>query len=165
MRELWQWEQETLRPELFIGATGLENAAADRGELQRVHRAARQRNVLASAASLPALLERPVRLAWIVGLVVILAAGMVFDPGVGALTVGERLQALERLLVAREGELRHVRIEADRYQLILTQSARYGIPGDLAASIHDIAVEEDIQPTLAFALVRVESGRYNARSR
>lgn len=146
MRDLWQWEQETFRPELFAPPPARRPTAAW------------GRTAFTAAASLPARLGRTARLAGIAGIVVILAAGMVFDPGTGRLQVGHRRKALETLLVAREGELRHVRIEADRYRLILAQSTRYGIPGDLAASIHDIAVQEDIPPTLAFALVRVESG-------
>jgi soluble lytic murein transglycosylase-like protein len=68
-----------------------------------------------------------------------------------------RIQSTEAELAAREGELQHVRLEMNRLQEILSQSARHGIPADLAAAIHDIAVAEGVDPSLAFSLVRVES--------
>ena len=45
-----------------------------------------------------------------------------------------------------------------RLEAITHNSARYRIPSDLAADIYDIALAEGIDPSLAFRLVRVESG-------
>src|SRR5690606_17558304 len=78
-------------------------------------------------------------------------------PGAGPLAVRDGLRLLEARWLAREGARSNLRIEEERARRILTHSIHYGIPGDLAAAIHDIAVAEDIDPALAFALVRVES--------
>ena len=55
-----------------------------------------------------------------------------------------------------EADLQRTYIE--RLERIHQYSARYGISADLAASIEDIALAENIDPQLAFELVRVESG-------
>ncbi|MDQ3557166.1 MAG: lytic transglycosylase domain-containing protein [Gemmatimonadota bacterium] len=60
------------------------------------------------------------------------------------------LQALERATAASRSE------EAHRWEIV--QAAfRYGIPLDLAAAIDRAAREADVEPELAFRLVRVES--------
>jgi soluble lytic murein transglycosylase-like protein len=59
-------------------------------------------------------------------------------------------------------DLQHAYIE--KLERIHRNSARYGIPADLAAAIEDIALAEGIDPRLAFELVRVES-RFNPRAR
>jgi len=51
----------------------------------------------------------------------------------------------------------------DRLERAFQLSARYGIGADLAIAIHDIAVEENVDPDLAFELVRIES-RFNPRA-
>jgi len=63
-------------------------------------------------------------------------------------------------LQARQGELGLVRLELNRLQEIMEYSRRYAIPADLAAAINDIALSEGIAPSVAFQLVRVESGFY-----
>jgi hypothetical protein len=70
----------------------------------------------------------------------------------------ERLRRTEDALMARQGELELARLELKRLQTIVEQAQRHRIPPELAASIHDIAVSEGVDPALAFSLVRVESG-------
>jgi len=97
---------------------------------------------------------------------VLVLAGLAFLLGVRAVTpesplpavaLRERLEEVEALLTARQGELELARLELARMNRILENSARYRIPADLAASIHDIALAEGIDPDIAFRLVRVES--------
>jgi len=44
-----------------------------------------------------------------------------------------------------------------RWNTIITYARRYRVTMDLAESIHDVALEEKIEPELAFRLVRLES--------
>lgn len=107
-----------------------------------------------------AVLRRPV---WAV-----LVGGSAFLGGVYAasapsspladIIVREQLQRAEVALKARQGELELARLELARFKSIMDYSSRYKIPADLAASIYDIALAEGIDPSLAFRLVRVESG-------
>lgn len=55
------------------------------------------------------------------------------------------------------GQLALEEIQGDRLRHIQGFSSRYGVPADLAASIYDIALAEDVDPALAFRLVRIES--------
>jgi soluble lytic murein transglycosylase-like protein len=101
---------------------------------------------------------RPARIVLAVAaLVLVLAAAGALGPDGVAFTPEARLRATEAALRAREGELTNTRLVADRLHRIVDQSARYGIPADLAAAIYDIAIAEGIEPALAFALVRTES--------
>lgn len=68
-----------------------------------------------------------------------------------------RIVRLEDQVSARRGELELARMQLRRLDTIVRQSARYRIPADLAAIIHDVAAEEGIEPDLAFSLVHVES--------
>lgn len=68
-----------------------------------------------------------------------------------------RLETAEATLTARTGELALVRMELDRLESVHQASAHHGIPADLAAAIHDIALAEGIDPELAYSLVAVES--------
>jgi soluble lytic murein transglycosylase-like protein len=70
----------------------------------------------------------------------------------------QRLKQLEHALTAREGELELAQLEINRLNRIHDYSRRHRIPADLAAAIYDIALAEGIEPSLAFSLVRVESG-------
>lgn len=160
MRELWQWEQEVRPPERLFGLTD-DHRATRRPRIDAVRSAldtARSAIDATSAALRVRASSRSARIAWIAGVVMLLAAAAAFTPGGGPLVLRNRLRSLEDRLLAREGELGNLRIEAERSSRILAQSTHYGIPGDLAAAIHDIAIAEDIDPMLAFALVRVESG-------
>ena len=50
-----------------------------------------------------------------------------------------------------------VKLQLDRANAIIENSAKYQIPADLAADIYDIALSEGIDPALGFQLVKVES--------
>ena len=69
-----------------------------------------------------------------------------------------RVERAEAALLARATDLDLLRLEMARLEAVTHNSARYRIPADLAADIYDIALAEGIDPTLAFRLVRVESG-------
>ena len=58
-----------------------------------------------------------------------------------------------------------LKLKLDRAEAILGFSARYQVPADLATAIYDIALQEGIDPQLAFRLVKVESSfKLNAKS-
>jgi soluble lytic murein transglycosylase-like protein len=58
-----------------------------------------------------------------------------------------------------------LKLRLDRAEAILGFSARHQVPADLATAIYDIALQEGIDPQLAFRLVKVESNfKLNARS-
>ena len=67
------------------------------------------------------------------------------------------LQSLEQSLAATRGDLAIARLELERANAIIDYSARYGIAGDLAAAIYDVALAEGVDPALAFRLVKAES--------
>ena len=63
------------------------------------------------------------------------------------------------------GQIEVIRAELDRANAILDYSTRYQIPADLSTAIYDIALNEGIDPAIAFRLVKVESNfDRNARS-
>src|SRR5690606_15945792 len=74
------------------------------------------------------------------------------------LDLEERLAATQQALEASQGELELARLELDRLNAIIDNSAKYRIPADLSAAIYDIALSEGLDPDLAYRLVRVESG-------
>ena len=79
--------------------------------------------------------------------------------------VARRMGTLSSQLESARGELSLVRVQLDRANAIIENSAKYRIPADLAADIYDIALSEGIDPALGFQLVKVESSfRSNARS-
>ena len=66
---------------------------------------------------------------------------------------------------AFDGTAALLTLKLDRAEAILGYSARYQIPADLATAIYDIALQEGIDPQLAFRLVKVESNfKPSARS-
>ncbi len=73
----------------------------------------------------------------------------------------ERLR--EQIETAR-GELRMATAHLERWNRIFAYSQEYRIASDLAASIYDAAINERIDPELAFPLVRLES-RFDERAR
>jgi soluble lytic murein transglycosylase-like protein len=75
-----------------------------------------------------------------------------------------RLAATDRYLDT-ESDLAALEHELSRLRSILAYSEAYRIPADLAGAIHRAAILEDVEPDLAFRLVRTESGfRQRARS-
>lgn len=163
MPELWQWEEEVPRATPTSGPQFVAQALRqlDGSPLARVRLAvAELPDRFHRVAGLPLRekLRRFVRLVPVAGLVVVVAAGVAFGPNGLAGSPQRRLRALEAALLARDGELTNARLVAERLGQIVAQSSRYRIPADLAAAIYDIAMAEGIEPSLAFALVRVESG-------
>ena len=79
--------------------------------------------------------------------------------------VARRIGSLSEQLESARGEMALVKLQLERANAIMENSAKYQIPADLAADIYDIAVSEGIDPALGFQLVKIESGfRRNARS-
>jgi len=79
--------------------------------------------------------------------------------------VAREMGSLEDQLLSARGEMALVKIQLERANAIMSNSARYQIPADLAADIYDIALSEGIDPALGFRLVKIESSfRANARS-
>lgn len=62
-----------------------------------------------------------------------------------------------------QGALDLQQAEIERLKRIHANSARFGIPADLAERIEDIALAEGIEPEVAFGLVRAES-EFNRRA-
>jgi soluble lytic murein transglycosylase-like protein len=75
----------------------------------------------------------------------------------------DRQQNLSLLLEAAQGRLNIQTVELERLRRAQTASAKYGIGADLAIMIEEIALAENIDPKLAFELVRVESS-FNPRA-
>ncbi len=83
------------------------------------------------------------------------------DPGL----VARRLGSLSEQLESARGEMALMKLQLERGNAIIENSARYQIPADLAADIYDIAVSEGIDPALGLQLVKIESSfRGDARS-
>jgi soluble lytic murein transglycosylase-like protein len=79
--------------------------------------------------------------------------------------LARELGSLEQQLQASRGEMELVKLQLERTNAIMANSAKYKIPADLAEAIYDIALSEGIDPALGFQLVKVESGfKANARS-
>jgi soluble lytic murein transglycosylase-like protein len=68
------------------------------------------------------------------------------------------LHSLTQQLEATRGELAVARLQLERANAIIDYSGRYNIPAPLAAAIYDVALSEGVDPSLAFPLVRLESG-------
>lgn len=75
----------------------------------------------------------------------------------------DRLASLNARVDALQGELDIKQAQLDRLQRAYDLSARYGIGADLAMKIEEIALAENVDPKIAFELVRVES-RFNQRA-
>jgi soluble lytic murein transglycosylase-like protein len=79
--------------------------------------------------------------------------------------VAREMGSLEHQLQGMRGEMDLVKLQLERTNAIMANSAKYQIPADLAGAIYDIALSEGIDPALGFRLVKVESGfKANARS-
>jgi len=86
-------------------------------------------------------------------------------PAANASFVARRIGSLGDQLAAAKGEMDLLRMQLDRANAIMANSARYQIPADLAAAIYDIALSEGIDPALGFQLVKIESNfKADARS-
>jgi soluble lytic murein transglycosylase-like protein len=79
------------------------------------------------------------------------------------MAAGNRVQQLSAKVDALEGQVDFQRLQLERMQRAYDLSAKYRIGADLATAIEEIALAENVDPVLAFELVRVESG-FNARA-
>ena len=77
-------------------------------------------------------------------------------PVTGAALLSE-LRALRQELDAKQGELEVARLQLDRANAVIAYSTEYRITADLAAAIYDVALSEQLNPGLAFPLVKIES--------
>jgi soluble lytic murein transglycosylase-like protein len=75
----------------------------------------------------------------------------------------DRLFAFGTRVDALEGELDLRDAQIERLERAAQLSSKYGIGADLAMAIEEIALAENVDPNLAFELVRVES-RFNGRA-
>lgn len=66
-------------------------------------------------------------------------------------------------IASPDGALELQQLELQRLRRIHENSARFGIPADLAERIEDIAMAEGIDPEVAFGLVKAES-EFNRRA-
>lgn len=71
--------------------------------------------------------------------------------------LGGESDRLRSQLETTRGDLNLARAQLDRANRILAFSTKYKVTGDLATTIFDTALEEGIDPDLAFRLVRLES--------
>ncbi len=62
------------------------------------------------------------------------------------------------------GELELARLRLARTEALLKYSTRYRIPADVATLVFDVAIQEGLDPELAFRLVNLESG-FNPRAK
>ena len=83
--------------------------------------------------------------------------------GHGIWSAGRHHAALTAQIESHEGEIAIQRAHIERLQRAYDLSSQYGIGADLAIAIAEIADAEDVDPQLAFNLVRVES-RFNPRA-
>jgi soluble lytic murein transglycosylase-like protein len=75
----------------------------------------------------------------------------------------DRVFSLSANVDGLQGQIDFQKMQVERLQRAHHYSAKYRIPADLAMAIHEIALAENIDPQLAFELVRVES-RFNAHA-
>ena len=74
------------------------------------------------------------------------------------------LRALRQELDAKQGELEVARLQLDRANAGISYSSEYKITADLATAIYDVALSEQLNPALAFPLVKIESN-FNVRAK
>ena len=74
-----------------------------------------------------------------------------------------RLSTLGGEVDGLKGQIDIQRAQIERLERAVELSSRYGIGADLAMDIEEIALAEEVDPAIAFELVRVES-RFNGRA-
>lgn len=74
-------------------------------------------------------------------------------------TLAERaeVQRLQNQIEQARGDLRIASAQLERWNRIFHYSHKYQIPADVAGAVYDAAIDERIDPELAFPLVRLES--------
>jgi soluble lytic murein transglycosylase-like protein len=84
-------------------------------------------------------------------------------PGLSSATERREVALLHADIESARAELRLAAARLERWNKIFGYSRRYGIAADLSSAIYDAAINEKIDPELAFPLVRLES-RFNERA-
>jgi soluble lytic murein transglycosylase-like protein len=79
------------------------------------------------------------------------------------MVAGDRIQQLTAQVDGMQGQLDFQKLQIERMQRAYDLSSKYRIGADLATAIEEIALAENIDPALAFELVRVESS-FNPRA-
>lgn len=79
------------------------------------------------------------------------------------IAAGDRIQQLSAQVDGLQGQLDFQKLQLERMKRAYDLSAKYQIGADLATSIEEIALAENVDPALAFELVRVESD-FNPRA-
>jgi soluble lytic murein transglycosylase-like protein len=74
-----------------------------------------------------------------------------------------RFMAHNSQVDAMSGQLEIQRVQLERLERAVALSTRYGIGADLALTIEEVALAENVDPDLAFELVRLESN-FNPRA-
>jgi soluble lytic murein transglycosylase-like protein len=74
-----------------------------------------------------------------------------------------RLMAYNSQVDALSGQLEIQRVQLERLERAFALSTRYGIGAELALTIEEVALAENVDPDLAFELVRLESN-FNPRA-
>lgn len=77
--------------------------------------------------------------------------------------IRSQYQFLRQSLDTSEGELEITRMELERLERILEFSTRYQVAADLSEVIYETALQQGIDPELAFRLVELES-RFHVRA-
>ena len=75
----------------------------------------------------------------------------------------DRVFSLSADVDGMRSQIEFQKLQIERFQRAHHYSTKYGITADVALAIYDIALAENIDPQLAFELVRVES-RFNPRA-
>lgn len=78
-------------------------------------------------------------------------------------TLLSELRSLRQQLDSKQGELDVARLQLARANAVIAYSTQYKVTADLAAAIYDVALSEQINPGLAFPLVKLESN-FNPRA-
>lgn len=79
--------------------------------------------------------------------------------------VARQMGSLGDQLEDTRGEMAVMKLQLERANAVMSNSAKYQIPADLAGDIYDIALSEGLDPALGFQLVKIESGfKRTARS-
>jgi soluble lytic murein transglycosylase-like protein len=92
-----------------------------------------------------------------------LGAGSAGGGWVAHMAAGDRIQQLTAQVDALHGQLDLQKLQLERMKRAYDLSAKYHIGADLATDIEEIALAENVDPALAFELVRVESD-FNPRA-
>jgi soluble lytic murein transglycosylase-like protein len=85
------------------------------------------------------------------------------SPTTGPFAERVEIERLRREIEEARGELRLATAHLDRWSRIFGYAKEYRISSDLSAAIFDAAINEKIDPELAFPLVRLES-RFDERA-